>query len=159
MGKHKKNHSDSTLIASNRKARHDYFVETTLEAGLVLEGWEVKSLRQGRAQLRDSYVYIDKGEAWLQGTHISPLTSASTHVDPIPTRVRKLLLHRREVAHLTGAVERRGYTVVALKMYWSRGRAKVQIGLAKGKRQHDKRATERDRDWQRQKARILKSDA
>ena len=159
MGKHKKSHSDSTLIASNRKARHDYFVETTLEAGLVLEGWEVKSLRQGRAQLRDSYVYIDKGEAWLQGTHISPLTSASTHVDPIPTRVRKLLLHRREVAHLTGAVERRGYTVVALKMYWSRGRAKVQIGLAKGKRQHDKRATERDRDWQRQKARILKSDA
>ena len=159
MGKKKRKNTDSNLIASNRKARHDYFVETTLEAGLILEGWEVKSLREGRVQLRDSYVFIDNGEAWLQGTHVSPLPSASTHIDPVPTRVRKLLLHRREIAHLTGAIERRGYTLVALKMYWSRGRAKVQIGLAKGKRQYDKRTTQRDRDWQRQKERLLKSHA
>ena len=150
---------NAKLIATNRKARHDFFVEETLEAGLALEGWEVKSLRDGRGQLRDSYVRIEDGEAWLSGAHISPLPSASTHVTPDPTRQRKLLLRRREIDRLAGAVERRGYTIVALELYWSRGRAKLRIGTAKGKRQYDKRASERDRDWQRQKARILKENA
>ena len=146
----------SNVIVSNRKARHDYTIEETLEAGLVLEGWEVKSLRQGRAQLRDSYVRLKEGEAWLERSHISPLPSASTHIDPKPTRPRKLLLHRRELGRLSGSVERRGYTVVTLKLYWSRGRAKVLVGTARGKRQHDKRASERERDWQRQRDRWIK---
>lgn len=158
MGKSKgKGPSQSNVIATNRKARHDYRIEETLEAGLVLEGWEVKSLRQGRAQLRDSYVYLENGEAWLQGSHISPLPSASTHVDPQPTRARKLLLHRRELSRLIGAIERRGYTAIALKLYWTRGRAKALIGTAQGKRKHDKRASERDRDWKRQRERLLKN--
>lgn len=158
MGKGKrKQAAESNVIATNRKARHDYRIEETLEAGLVLEGWEVKSLRQGRAQLRDSYVHLEKGEAWLEGSHISPLPSASTHVDPRPGRARKLLLHRRELNRLIGAIERRGYTAIALKLYWMRGRAKALIGTAQGKRQHDKRAAERDRDWQRQRARWIKS--
>ena len=157
MGKDKrKRTSESNVIATNRKARHDYRIEETLEAGLVLEGWEVKSLRQGRAQLRDSYVHLKDGEAWLQGVHISPLPSASTHVDPQPTRTRKLLLHRREIGRLIGAVERRGYTLIALKLYWSHGRAKALVGTARGKRQHDKRASERERDWQRQRERWLR---
>ena len=158
MGKGKRKKApESNVIATNRKARHDYRIEETLEAGLVLEGWEVKSLRQGRAQLRDSYVRLENGEAWLQGSHISPLSSASTHVDPQPTRARKLLLHRRELSRLIGAIERRGYTAIALKLYWIRGRAKALIGTAHGKRQHDKRAAERDRDWQRQRERWIKS--
>ena len=158
MGKGKrKQAAESNVIATNRKARHDYRIEETLEAGLVLEGWEVKSLRQGRAQLRDSYVHLEKGEAWLEGSHISPLPSASTHVDPQPGRARKLLLHRRELNRLIGAIERRGYTAIALKLYWTRGRAKALIGTAQGKRQHDKRAAERDRDWQRQRQRWIKS--
>ena len=158
MGKGKrKQAAESNVIATNRKARHDYRIEETLEAGLVLEGWEVKSLRQGRAQLRDSYVHLEKGEAWLEGSHISPLPSASTHVDPQPGRARKLLLHRRELNRLIGAIERRGYTAIALKLYWMRGRAKALIGTAQGKRQHDKRAAERDRDWQRQRQRWIKS--
>ena len=158
MGKTKgKGAPPSNVIATNRKARHDYRIEETLEAGLVLEGWEVKSLRQGRAQLRDSYIYIEGGEAWLQGSHISPLPSASTHVDPQPTRARKLLLHRRELSRLIGAIERRGYTAIALKLYWVRGRAKALIGTAQGKRKHDKRASERDRDWQRQRERLIRS--
>lgn len=157
MGKSKdKRASRSNVIATNRKARHDYRIEETLEAGLVLEGWEVKSLRQGRAQLRDSYVHLENGEAWLRGSHISPLPSASTHVDPQPTRARKLLLHRRELSRLIGAIERRGYTAIALELYWTRGRAKALIGSAHGKRKHDKRASERDRDWQRQRERLIK---
>ncbi len=146
----------SRTIALNKKARHDYALEERLEAGLALEGWEVKSLRAGRVQLRESYVLIKDAEAWLFGTHISPLTSASTHVHPDPTRTRKLLLHRSELNKLIGAVERKGYTLVPLAMYWKRGRAKLEIALAKGKKAHDKRATEKERDWQREKQRILR---
>jgi SsrA-binding protein len=143
-------------IAVNKKARHDFFIENRFEAGLALEGWEVKSLRAGRAQLTESYVLLRDGEAWLFGAHISPLTSASTHVKADPTRTRKLLLHRHEIDNLIGQVERKGYTLVPLSLYWKKGRAKLEIGVARGKKQHDKRAAEKDRDWQREKARILK---
>jgi SsrA-binding protein len=144
------------LIAENRKARFDYFIEDRYEAGLALQGWEVKAMRAGRAQLKEAYVYLRGGEAFLIGAHISPLASASTHVTPDPVRTRKLLLNRSELNHLVGAVERRGYTMVPLELYWKDGRAKLQVGLAKGKKQHDKRATEKDRDWQRSKARLLR---
>ncbi len=144
------------LIAENRKARFDYFIEDRYEAGLALQGWEVKAMRAGRAQLKEAYVYIRNGEAFLIGAHISPLASASTHVVTDPVRTRKLLLHRSELNHLIGAVERRGYTLVPLELYWKSGRAKIHVGLAKGKKQHDKRATEKDRDWQRSKARLLR---
>jgi SsrA-binding protein len=144
-------------IAVNKKARHNYFIEDTFEAGIVLEGWEVKSLRDGRAQLTESYVHVRDGEAWLFGAHISPLTTASSHVRTDPTRTRKLLLHRSELDRLIGAVERKGYTLVPLNLHWTHGRAKLNIGLAKGKKQHDKRATQKDKDWQRQKSRIIKS--
>src|SRR6185369_11119222 len=138
-----------------RKARHDYFIEDRYEAGLALMGWEVKSLRAGRAQLTEAYVFIRAGEIFMMGAHVSPLNSASTHVIADPTRTRKLLLNRAEIDRLVGAVEREGYTIVPLELYWKHGRAKVRIGLAKGKKQHDKRATEKDRDWQRDKARVL----
>jgi SsrA-binding protein len=144
------------LIAENRKARYDYFIEDRYEAGVALQGWEVKAMRAGRAQLKEAYVYLRGGEAFLIGAHISPLAAASTHVVADPVRTRKLLLHRSELSHLVGSVERRGYTIVPLELYWKNGRAKVQIGLAKGKKQHDKRATEKDRDWQRDKARLLR---
>jgi SsrA-binding protein len=144
-------------IAENRKARHDFFIEDDFEAGLALEGWEVKSLRAGRANLTESYAILKDGEAWLLGAHISPLPSASTHVRADPTRTRKLLLHRRELDKLIGAVERKGYTLVPLSLYWQRGRTKLRLGLAKGKKQHDKRAADKDRDWKRQKERILKN--
>jgi len=144
-------------IAVNKKARFDYFIEERLEAGLVLDGWEVKSLRDGKAQITESYVTLRDGEAWLLGSHITPLKTASTHVDPNPTRPRKLLLNRRELDRLTGLVERKGYTLVALELYWNKGRAKLSIGVARGKKQHDKRATEKERDWQRDKSRILKA--
>jgi SsrA-binding protein len=144
-------------IAVNRKARFDYFIEDQYEAGIALMGWEVKSMRAGKAQVAEAYVYLKDGEAYLFGAHISPLTSASTHVNADPTRTRKLLLNRRELDHLIGAVERRGYTLVPLKLYWKKGRAKLEIGLAKGKKQHDKRATDKDRDWQRDKGRIMKA--
>jgi len=144
------------VIAVNRKARHDYFIEDTFEAGLVLEGWEVKSLRAGNAQLTESYVYIRNNEAWLIGAHFSPLKTASTHVKPDPTRSRKLLLHRQELDRLVGAVERKGFALVPLDLHWHKGRAKLSVGMAKGKKQHDKRAAKKDRDWERQKARILK---
>lgn len=147
----------SATIALNKKARHDYFIEDTLECGIVLQGWEVKSLRAGRAQLTESYVHMRDGEAWLLGSHIAPLNTASTHIRPDPTRTRKLLLNRRELDRLVGAVDRKGYTLVALAMYWKKGRAKLEIGMAKGKKQHDKRATQKERDWSRQKQRILKS--
>ncbi|HEV7632877.1 MAG TPA: SsrA-binding protein SmpB [Steroidobacteraceae bacterium] len=143
-------------IANNRKARHEYFIEDRYEAGLSLLGWEVKSMRAGRAQLKEAYVHLRNGEAFLVGAHISPLTSASTHVTADPTRSRKLLLQRSEIDHLVGAVEREGYTLVPLELYWNRGRAKLRVGLAKGKKQHDKRATDKDRDWQRDKARLLR---
>jgi len=147
----------SSTIAQNKKARFDYFIEERTEAGLVLEGWEVKSLRAGKAQLSESYVILRDGELWLLGSHITPLSSASTHVNADPARTRKLLLHRDEIDRLTGLVERKGYTLVPLELYWSKGRAKLAVGLAKGKKQHDKRATEKDRDWQRDKSRALKA--
>jgi SsrA-binding protein len=143
-------------IARNKKALFDYFIEEQFEAGVALEGWEVKSLRAGRAQLKESYVIVRQGELFLFNAHISPLTSASTHVDANPTRSRKLLMHRREIDNLIGAVERRGYTLVPLELYWSRGRAKLRIALAKGKRQHDKRAAIKEREWSREQHRILK---
>ncbi len=151
----KKASSDSN-IARNKKAFHDYSIEERFEAGLALEGWEVKSLRAGRVQLKESYVLLRNGEAFLFGCHISPLSSASTHVDPDPTRSRKLLLHRSELNRLIGAVERRGYALVPLSMFWKRGRAKLDVGLAKGKKAYDKRATEKQRDWDRQKQRLLR---
>jgi SsrA-binding protein len=145
-----------SLITENKKAYHDYFIEERIEAGLVLEGWEVKSLRAGKVQLRDCYVLLKDGEAFLFGALINPLLSASSHVEADPERTRKLLLHKSEVAHLIGAVERKGYSAIALKLYWSKGRAKCQIGLAKGKKQHDKRDTEKERDWQRDKQRLMR---
>jgi len=158
MGKKKsRSEAGSSTIALNRKARHDFFIEDRLEAGLVLEGWEVKSLRAGRAQLSESYVLLRNGEAWLFGAHVTPLPTASTHIRPDPTRTRKLLLQRPEINRLIGAVERKGYTLVPLALYWKRGRAKLEIGLAKGKKEYDKRATDKDRDWQRERARILKN--
>lgn len=156
MSNKKSKKTSSNVIAVNRKARHDYFIEDTFEAGLVLEGWEVKSLRAGSAQLTESYVHVRNGEAWLIGAHFSPLTTASTHINAEPTRSRKLLLHRLELDRLVGAVERKGFTLVPLDLHWYKGRAKLNIGMAKGKKQHDKRAAGKDRDWQRQKERILK---
>jgi SsrA-binding protein len=147
----------SNTIALNKKARFDYFIEETIEAGLALEGWEVKSLRAGKAQITESYVLLRSGEAWLLGAHFTPLPTASTHITPDPSRTRKLLLNRQEIDRLTGMVERRGYALVALELYWKKGRVKLAIGLAKGKKQHDKRATEKERDWQRDKARVMKS--
>lgn len=152
----KKTKSPGSTIALNKKSRHDYILGDRFEAGLVLEGWEVKSLRAGQVQLRDSYVLIKDGEAWLLGALITPLPTASTHIHPDPTRTRKLLLHRDELNKLIGAVERKGYTVVPTAMYWKNGRAKLEIALARGKQTHDKRASERDRDWQRDKQRIMK---
>ncbi len=143
-------------IALNKRARFEYHIEDRLEAGIALEGWEVKSLREGRVQFADSYVLLKDNEAFLFGCRINPLPTASTHVQPDPVRTRKLLLHRREIDRLVGAVDRRGYSVIPTAMYWSRGKAKVEIGLARGKRQHDKRKTEKDRDWERQKSRIMK---
>jgi SsrA-binding protein len=144
-------------IAVNRKARFDYLIEDTYEAGLALEGWEVKSLREGKAQLTEAYVHVRGGQGQLIGAHIAPLISASTHINADPTRTRKLLMHRRELDRLTGLVERQGMTLVPLELYWKKGRAKLSIGLAKGKKQHDKRAAAKDRDWQLDKARMLKS--
>ena len=156
MAKKKKSKSSDNTIALNRVARHHYFIEDEIEVGIVLEGWEVKSLRAKSLQLKESYVMVKNGELWITGAHISPLNTASTHIKPNPTRTRKLLAHQREIDRLMGLVDRRGYTLVALSAYWSRGRAKIKLGLARGKRHHDKRATEKDRDWQRDKARILK---
>jgi SsrA-binding protein len=144
------------LIAENRKARFDYFIEERLEAGLSLLGWEVKSLRAGKAQITEAYVFLKNGEAFLFGAHITPLNTASTHETADPTRTRKLLLKRAELARLIGSVERKGYTIVPLDLHWKDGRAKLEVGLAKGKKQHDKRAAEKDRDWQRDKSRILR---
>jgi SsrA-binding protein len=144
------------LIAENRRARYDYFIEERLEAGLVLQGWEVKSMRAGKAQVAEAYVYLKEGEAFLFGANITPLKTASTHLVPEPNRTRKLLLNKAELSRLVGSVERKGYTLVPLDLHWKDGRAKLEIGLAKGKKQHDKRATEKDRDWQRDKARVMR---
>ena len=154
--KPKKSKTSSATIALNKKAGHDYFIEERYEAGLVLEGWEVKSLREKRVQIKESYVTIRNGEAYLFGAHITPLATASTHVKPDPTRTRKLLLHRRELSKLIGMVERKGYTLVPTALYWKKGYAKLEIGLAKGKKQHDKRASDKDRDWKREKERLFK---
>ncbi|MCA3069678.1 MAG: SsrA-binding protein SmpB [Rhodocyclaceae bacterium] len=143
-------------LAENRKASHDYFIEERHEAGLSLMGWEVKAIRAGRSQLKEAYVVVRNGEVFLIGCHISPLTSASTHVTPDPTRTRKLLLHAEEIATLIGKVERAGYTLVPLDLHLTRGRVKLAVGLAKGKKQHDKRASEKDREWERQKQRLMR---
>lgn len=148
--------TDSSRIATNRRARFDYSIEDNFEAGLSLMGWEVKSLREGRIQLNDTYVMIRDGEAWLIGCQITALTSASTHVDTSPMRPRKLLLHRRELNRLIGLIDRKGYTLVPLSMYWKRGKVKLDVGLAKGKKDYDKRATQKERDWSRDKARIMR---
>jgi SsrA-binding protein len=145
-------------IAENKKAFHDYFIEERHEAGLALEGWEVKAIRAGRANLKESYVVVKKGEVFLIGCHISPLPTASTHIHPDPTRTRKLLLHAAEIDKLIGKVERAGYTLVPLDLHYSKGRIKLEIGLAKGKKQYDKRAAEKEREWQREKQRLLKAE-
>lgn len=155
MSKQKKHPQGS--IALNKKALHDYFIEQKFEAGLALAGWEVKSLRAGKAQLVDSYVLLKDGEAWLLGSHIAPLQSASTHVLAEPSRTRKLLLHKRELGKLFGAVQQKGYACVALSLYWHKHLVKCQIALAKGKKTFDKRATERDRDSARDIQRALRS--
>ena len=154
----KKKPDNDNTIARNKKAWHDYFIEDEFEAGLVLEGWEVKSLRDGRIQLKESYVVVDKGELFLIGAHISPLLSASTHINPNPLRSRKLLLHNKEISNLIGAVDRKGYTVVALSMYWKQGRAKLKIGLGRGKKQHDKRESLKEREWGREQHRLIKAN-
>lgn len=144
-------------IAQNKKAFHDFFIEERYETGMVLEGWEVKAIRAGRANIKESYVIIRSGEVVLIGCHISPLPTASTHVHPDPVRTRKLLLHAEEIDKLIGKVERAGYTLVPLDMHYSKGRIKLEIGLAKGKKQHDKRDAEKDREWQREKAQVMKT--
>ena len=148
--------SHTKTIALNKKSRHDYHLEDRFEAGLVLEGWEVKSLRAGRVQIKDSYILLKNDEAWLFGAVITPLQTASTHITPDPQRSRKLLMHRMELNRLIGAVERKGYTLIPTAMYWVKGRAKLEIALAKGKQAHDKRASMKERDWQRDKQRIMK---
>jgi len=152
----KKPKKPSSTIALNKKAKHDYFIEDHFEAGLCLQGWEVKSLREKKVQLTESYVFIKNGEAWISGMNIAPLPTAAVYTHPEPTRVRKLLLHRKEIDKLIGSVDRKGYTLVALALYWSHGRAKLEVGTAKGKKDYDKRATDKDRDWKREKARIMK---
>ena len=156
MAKAKKKGKSDNTIALNKKARHDFSIQETFEAGLALKGWEVKSLREGKAQIAESYVLLKDGEAFLFGANINPLPTASTHVRPDPQRTRKLLLHRSELDKLIGAVEQKGMALVPLALYWQRGKAKLKIGLAKGKKAHDKRATEKERDWKREKQRIMR---
>ena len=156
-GSKKKGGHGGATIALNKKAGHDYFIEERFEAGIALQGWEVKSIRDGRINLTESYVLLQNGEAFLFGVHISPLSTASTHIKPEPLRNRRLLLHRRELDKLIGAVERKGYALVVTAMYWKNSRAKLEIALGKGKKQHDKRASEKDRDWARDKQRVMSS--
>ena len=146
-------------IVENRKAFHDYFIEERYEAGLALEGWEVKAIRGGRAQLKEAYVVVRGHEVYLIGAHISPLPTASTHISPDPTRTRKLLLHQEEIRRLIGKVEQAGYTLVPLNLHYTKGRIKLEIGLAKGKKQHDKRASEKEKEWNREKQRLMRSNA
>lgn len=156
MAKQSKKQSNSSVVASNNKARHDFSIEETFEAGLVLEGWEVKSLRENRVQLKESYVLLKNGEAFLIGAHFSPPQHMSTHIEPDPVRTRKLLLHDRELAKLRRGKEREGYTVVPLNIHWKRKYAKISIALGKGKKQQEKRETIKKRDWDRERHRILK---
>ena len=144
-------------IVENRKAFHDYFIEERYEAGIVLDGWEGKSIRAGRAQIADGYVIVKGDELFLIGAHVSPLPTVSTHFIPDPARTRKLLLHAEEIRRLIGKVEQRGYTLVPLDLHYKKGRIKLEIGLAKGKLQHDKRADKRDKDWERERQRLLRS--
>ena len=144
-------------IVENRKAFHDYFIEERFEAGIALEGWEVKAIRGGRANLKEAYVIVKNGELMLIGAHISPLTTASTHVHPDPTRTRRLLMHREEINRLIGKVERAGYTLTPLDLHYSKGRVKLAVGLAKGKKQHDKRAAIKEREWNREQQRLLRT--
>ena len=144
-------------IIDNKKAYHDYFIEEKFEAGIALEGWEVKAIRAGRAQIREAYVVVKNSEIVLIGAHITPLISASTHVLADPTRTRKLLLHGREISRLIGQVERAGYTLVPLNLHYSKGRIKLDLGLAKGKKQYDKRATIKEREWNREQQRLLRN--
>jgi SsrA-binding protein len=143
-------------ITDNKKAFHDYFIEDRYEAGVVLEGWEVKSIRAGRANLKESYVVVKNGAVFLIGCHISPLSTASTHIHPDPTRSRKLLLHAEEISKLIGKVERAGYTLVPLNLHYAKRRIKLEVGLAKGKKQHDKRQSEKEKDWKREQSQLLK---
>lgn len=154
--KKKKPADGGSTIALNRKAKFDYQIDERFEAGLSLMGWEVKSLRASKVQLNDSYVFIRNAEAYLVACHIAPLLSASTHVQTDPMRMRKLLLHRRELNRLVGAVERKGFTLIPMALYWKNGRVKLEVGLGKGKKEHDKRATEKDRDWKRDKSREMR---
>lgn len=152
-----KNTTNGTkTIALNKRARFEYHIDERIEAGLCLEGWEVKSLRESRIQFTDSYILLKDNEAFLFGCRIDPLPTVSTHITPDPTRTRKLLLNRREIDRITGLVDRKGYTVIPTAIYWSNGKVKLEIGTAKGKKAHDKRADQKDRDWTRQKARIMK---
>ena len=143
-------------IVENKKAFHDYFIEQRFEAGMVLEGWEVKAIRAGRAQLKEAYVIVQGEALHLIGAHISPLTTASTHINPDPTRTRKLLMHAEEIKRLIGSVERAGYTLIPINLHYTRGRVKLEIGLAKGKKQHDPRADEKEKDWKREQQQILR---
>ena len=145
-------------IVQNKKAFHDYFIEEKYEAGMMLEGWEAKAIREGRVQLKEAYVIIRNGELYLIGSHISPLKTASTHINPDPVRTRKLLLHAEEIKRLIGKVERAGYTLVPLDMHYKSGRIKLEIGLAKGKKQHDKRESEKQKEWERTKQRLMRTD-
>ncbi|WP_072282077.1 SsrA-binding protein SmpB [Rappaport israeli] len=154
MSKKKPAHDNN--IITNRKAFHDYFLEDHYEAGIALEGWEVKALRAGRVQIKESYILIKDGELFLFGAYITPLASASTHIIADPARTRKLLLHRYEINRLIGAVEREGYTLAPINLYWKNGRVKINLAVAKGKKSYDKRASKKERDWQRQKSRVMK---
>lgn len=156
MAKNKK--VPDNVIAQNKKARFDFFIEEDFEAGLALQGWEVKSLRLGKVQINDCHIIIKNNEAWLLGSQIQPLTTCATHIETDPIRTRKLLLHRKELDKLTSARDQKGYTIVPLSLYWKKNRIKIKIALAKGKKQHDKRETSKERDWQRDKARILKQN-
>lgn len=160
MSKNKeKDKNPDRLIAANKRARYEYFIEDSYEAGLMLEGWEVKSLREGRAQITEAYVILKNGEAWLIGGHFIPLKQTCTHVFADATRTRKLLMNRKELSVLVGKVERAGYTLIPLDLHWTDGRAKLQVGLAKGKKNHDKRDTIKERDWQREQGRVMRSIA
>jgi SsrA-binding protein len=157
MSKKKPKSADNT-IAQNKRARHDYHIQDTFEAGMVLTGWEVKSLRAGKAQLTDTHVFLKNGEAWLLNAHFTPLLTASTHVIAEPTRMRKLLLHKKEIGKINAKMNQAGQTCVALRLYWKNNRVKCEIALVKGKKEYDKRATEKDQDWARQKARVVREN-
>jgi SsrA-binding protein len=145
-------------IIDNKKAFHDYFIEERYEAGLVLEGWEVKAIRAGRVQLKEAYVVVKQEEVWLVGCHISPLPTASTHIHPDPTRSRKVLLHAQEISELIGKVQQAGFTLVPINLHYTKGRVKIEVGLAKGKKLHDKRASEKEREWARDKQRLMRAE-